>query len=364
MVDLFSPITLGPYELPNRIVMAPMTRNRATKDGVPQAINALYYAQRASAGLIITEASPISPQGIGYPNTPGIYQQDQVTGWRKVTKAVHENGGRIFLQLWHVGRVSHPSMQPNQALPVAPSAIKPEGEAFTYEGLQAFVTPRALETEEIPGIVEQYRQAAAKALEAEFDGVEIHAANGYLIDQFLRDGTNHRNDQYGGSLENRARLLLEVIEAVTGVWDTDRVGVRLSPLNPFNSMFDSDPETLFSYVVKQLNPLHLAYLHIVEGAIGVSGNAGPAFKMSKLREQYRGLYMANSGYDKTRANEALQNGRSDFISFGILFLANPDLPTRLAQNTPLNTLDQATFYGGNEKGYTDYPTLKESTEQK
>jgi len=247
-IHLLSPVKLGRYELPNRIVMAPLTRNRAGVGNVPTPVNAEYYAQRASAGLIITEASQVSPQGMGNPQTPGIYSKEQVEGWRLVTDAVHERGGRIFLQLWHVGRISHPSLQTDGALPVAPSAIAPEGNAATYEGEQPFVTPRALETEEIPGIIEQYRQGAQNALAAGFDGVEIHSANGYLLDQFLHDGSNQRTDQYGGSIENRARLLMEVTEAVTSVWGADRVGVRLSPSSTFNSMYDSNPEALFNYV--------------------------------------------------------------------------------------------------------------------
>jgi len=265
---LFQPVQVGPYRLANSLVMAPLTRNRAGAGNVPQAMNVEYYTQRASAGLIITEATQISPQGVGYPNTPGIHTREQVDGWRQVTDAVHQRGGRIFLQLWHVGRISHPSLQPNGALPVAPSALKPEAQAFTYEGLQSFVTPRALETTEIPGIVEQFREGARYALAAGFDGVEIHAANGYLLDQFLRDSTNHRTDAYGGSLENRARLLLEVTDAVTGVWGTDRVGVRISPVNAFNSMYDSQPDVTFGYVADRLSKFGLAYLHVVEGSFG------------------------------------------------------------------------------------------------
>ncbi|MGH8653738.1 MAG: alkene reductase [Gammaproteobacteria bacterium] len=266
--DLFTPLRLGPYLLPNRIVMAPLTRNRAGPANVPQAMNARYYARRSSAGLIITEATQISPQGVGYPDTPGIHNAAQVEGWRQVTQAVHERGGRIFLQLWHVGRISHPSLQPDGALPVAPSAIRPAGEAYTYEGLKPFVTPRALALDEIPGVVDQYRTTAQYALAAGFDGAEIHAANGYLIDQFLRDGTNHRSDRYGGSLANRVRFLLQVTEAVTEVWGTDRVGVRISPVGAFNGMSDSDPETTFNYVAEQLDRFGLAYLHSVEGDEG------------------------------------------------------------------------------------------------
>ncbi|MBE0617871.1 MAG: alkene reductase, partial [Proteobacteria bacterium] len=257
---LFAPFQLGPNALPNRIVMAPMTRNRAGEGCAPRELNATYYAQRASAGLIVTEASQVSPQGVGYPFTPGIHSSQQVAGWRLVTAAVHRAGGRIFLQLWHVGRISHPSLQPGGALPVAPSAVRPEGEGMTYEGPRPFVTPRALETGELPGLVGQFRDGARNAHEAGFDGVEIHAANGYLLDQFLRDGTNHRADAYGGSVENRARLLLEVVEAVAGVWGADRVGVRISPLNAFNSMADTDPDATFTHVARALRPFGLGYL--------------------------------------------------------------------------------------------------------
>ncbi|MGH8470812.1 MAG: alkene reductase [Gammaproteobacteria bacterium] len=361
--DLFTPLRLGPYVLPNRIVMAPLTRNRAGPGNVPQAMNARYYAQRASAGLIITEATQISPQGVGYPDTPGIHNAAQAAGWRNVTQAVHERGGRIFLQLWHVGRISHPSLQPDGALPVAPSAIKPAGEAYTYEGLKPFVTPRALALDEILGVVDQYRSAAEYALQAGFDGVEIHAANGYLIDQFLRDGTNHRTDRYGGSLANRVRFLLQVTEAVTEVWGAERVGVRLSPVGRFNDMSDSDPETTFNYAAAQLDRFGLAYLHVVEGDEGdesaeeKQGEPTTAVDFERLRSSFSGVYMANFGYTYAGANAALRAGRADLVSFGKLFLANPDLPKRFAKCAPLNEPDHATFYGGGEQGYTDYPAL-------
>ncbi|MGH8657965.1 MAG: alkene reductase [Gammaproteobacteria bacterium] len=361
--DLFTPLRLGPYLLPNRIVMAPLTRNRAGPGNVPQAMNARYYAQRSSAGLIITEATQISPQGVGYPDTPGIHNAAQVEGWKQVTQAVHERGGRIFLQLWHVGRISHPSLQPDGALPVAPSAIRPAGEAYTYEGLKPFVTPRALALDEIPGVVDQYRTAARYALAAGFDGAEIHTANGYLIDQFLRDGTNHRTDRYGGSLANRVWFLLAVTEAVTEVWGTDRVGVRLSPVGRFNDMTDSDPETTFNYVAEQLGRFGLAYLHVVEGDEGSESPRGEtlelaaAFDFKQLRSSFSGLYMANFGYTYASATAALRAGRADLVSFGKLFLANPDLPERFATGAPLNEPDHATFYGGGERGYTDYPAL-------
>ena len=358
--NLTTSVRVGPYELPNRIVMAPLTRSRAGAGNVPQPMNVEYYTQRASAGLIITEATQISPPGVGYPNTPGIHTKEQVKGWKKVTDAVHKQQGQLFLQLWHVGRISHPSLQPNGALPVAPSAIRPNGDAYTYQGLQPFVTPRALETEEIPGVIKQYRHAAEHALEAGFDGVEIHAANGYLLDQFLRDGTNHRTDVYGGSVTNRARLLLEVTEAVSEVWGADRVGVRISPVHTFNSMYDSQPHLTFGYVAKQLNRFGLAYLHVVGSRYGDGAypvHSLQPFEERMLREAFKGTYMANAGYDRDRALAALQSGEADLIAFGALFIANPDLPLRLARNASLNVPDVSTFYGGDEKGYTDYPFL-------
>ena len=355
-VDLFAPAKLGPHELTSRVVMAPLTRNRAGPDGVPQEMNVDYYAQRSSAGLIITEGSQISPQGRGYPGTPGIYSQAQIAGWRRVTDAIHQRGGRVFLQLWHVGRISHPSLQPGGALPVAPSAIKPDGETFTEAGLRPFVTPRALETFEIPGIVAQFRQAAENALEAGFDGVEVHGANGYLLDQFLRDGTNRRDDDYGGSLENRTRLLLQVTHAVAGVFGADRVGVRLSPVNSFNSISDTAPDVTFPYIAARLNRFGLAYLHVVEQDFA-GADAKRGFDRRKLRDAFKGTYIANGGYDRVRAEVALATGAADLIAFGKPFIANPDLPARLATGAPLNRADEATFYGGDEKGYTDYPFL-------
>lgn len=355
-IDLFTPITLGRIELRNRIVMAPLTRNRAGEGNVPQAMNMEYYAQRASSGLIITEATPISEMGHGYPATPGIHSSAQVEGWKQVVQAVHAKGGKIVLQLWHVGRISHPSLLPGNALPVAPSAIKPAGQAFTYQGLQDFVTPRALETDELPGIVRDYAQATRNALEAGFDGVEIHAANGYLLDQFLRDGTNQRTDAYGGSIDNRVRLLLEVTQAVVEVAGADRVGVRISPLNPFNDIADSNPQALFNHVARVLSPFGLAYLHVVEG--GSHGLPTPPFDFVALRRQFEGPYMANLGYDKASATAALAEDKADCIAFGLPYIANPDLVERFASNAPLNTPDQSTFYGGDEKGYIDYPPLQ------
>lgn len=358
MTDLFTPLTIGPHALPNRIFMAPMTRNRAP-DTVPNALMRTYYTQRADAGLIITEGAQISPQGVGYPATPGIHTDAQVAGWKAITDAVHEQGGHIFCQLWHCGRISHPDFHGGE-LPVAPSAIRPEGQAFTYEGLKDFVTPRALVLEEIPGIVADYAHAATGAKRAGFDGVEIHAANGYLIDQFLRDGSNQRDDAYGGPVENRARFLLEVVEAVSEVWGAERVGVRLSPLNPFNDMRDSDPEATFTYAVQALNRFGLGYLHITEMGKETPGAAGPGFDLGILRETWQSVYITNGGYDKARANAAIASGAADAIAFGTLFLANPDLVTRFRLDAPLNEADPATFYGGDARGYTDYPLLDET----
>ncbi|MDI1298026.1 alkene reductase [Methylotenera sp.] len=355
-LDLFSPVSLGSIALKNRMVMAPLTRNRAGEGGVPQAINAAYYEQRATAGLIITEATPISTMAHGYPALPGIYTDAQVAGWLKVTDAVHAKGGKIILQLWHVGRISHPSLLPNGALPVAPSAIKPEGKAFTYKGLVDYVEPRALEVSELSGIVADFVHATKYSLAAGFDGVEIHAANGYLLDQFLRDGSNKRTDNYGGSFENRARLLLEVTKAVVAVAGSDKVGIRISPVNPFNDMHDSNPQALFNYVVDELNQFNLAYLHAVEGGIHGGGIADP-FDFDALRKHFKGAYVANLGYDKVRGNAAIASGHADAIAFGVPFIANPDLVQRYKADAALNEADSKTFYGGSEKGYTDYPFL-------
>jgi N-ethylmaleimide reductase len=352
--DLFTPIQLGALALPDRVVMAPMTRNRAGPGNIPGALAAEYYRQRASAGLIITEATQVSPQGVGYPGTPGIHSAEQVAGWRRVTDAVHAAGGRIFLQLWHVGRISHPSLQPDGALPVAPSAVAAAGDAFTASGPQPFVTPRALETEEIPGIAAQFENGARHALAAGFDGVEIHGANGYLIDQFLRDGTNRRTDRYGGSVENRGRFLLEVTKAVAGVWGPDRVGVRLSPQSDFNDMHDSDPAATFGYAAQALAPFGLAYLHVVEPV----GTTTPL--AARLKQAFRGQLIVNGGSNRALAEAALARGEADLVSFGASFLANPDLPLRLARNAALNAPDPATFYGGDQRGYTDYPALDAS----
>jgi N-ethylmaleimide reductase len=355
--DLFSAVSLGSINLSNRVVMAPLTRNRAGEGGVPQAINVSYYEQRATAGLIVTEATPISSMAHGYPALPGIYTESQIAGWKKVTDAVHAKGGKIVIQLWHVGRISHPSLLPNNALPVAPSAVKPAGQAFTYQGLQDYVEPRALAIDELPKIVQDYVHATKCATTAGFDGVEIHAANGYLLDQFLRDGSNQRTDAYGGSVENRARLLLEVTEAVVGVIGADKVGVRLSPVNPFNDMKDSHPEAIFNYVAMALNPFNLAYLHVVEGGIHGGGEAEP-FDFSAYRKLFKGKYMANLSYDKARGNAAIASGHADCIAYGVPFIANPDLVARFKVDAPLNEANSDTFYGGSAEGYIDYPFLE------
>ena len=358
--DLFKPMQLGPLQLANRIVMAPLTRSRGKENDIPGDLAAEYYVQRASAGLIIAEATQISPQGKGYVFTPGIYSEAQVQAWKTITDAVHAAGGKIFLQLWHVGRISHPSIQIDGALPVAPSAIKPEGQSYTNDGFVPMVTPRALETHEMPSIVEQYCSAAQHAKDAGFDGVEIHAANGYLLDQFLRDKTNQRTDAYGGSIENRARLLLEVTAAVVQVWGADRVGIRISPLSTFGDIADSNPQALFTYVVEQLNSFNLVYLHVIEGDTGGAREVPGGFDLQILRRLFNGLYMANNGYDLDLALAARTAGTVDLIAFGRPFIANPDLVERLRIVAPLNTPDQATMYGGGAGGYIDYPALKAS----
>jgi N-ethylmaleimide reductase len=350
--DLFSAVTVGNIKLSNRMVMAPMTRNRAAAGNTPQEMNVEYYRQRATAGLIITEASQVSPEGVGYPATPGIYSDQQVAGWQKVTDAVHQAGGHIYIQLWFCGRISHPDLLPEQQTPVAPSAIRPEGEAVTFEGMKAFVEPRALRVDEIKEIVSQYQHAATMAKKAGFDGIEIHAANGYLLDQFLRDGSNKRTDEYGGSRENRMRFLNEVLDAVLQVWDSHQVGIRMTPENSFNSMSDSDPQTHFHYFITQLNPRGLAYIHLLEGDMT---NASRKVDYRALRDAYHGLYIANNGYDKVRAQAAISKGDCDLVAFGVPFLANPDLVYRYKNDLPLNIADQNTFYGGDETGYTDYP---------
>lgn len=359
-IDLFTPVRLGSLDLPNRIVMAPMTRSRAGEGNVPTALTVEYYAQRASAGLIITEATQVSDTAQGYPSTPGIHTNAQAAAWRRVTEAVHSKGGRVFVQLWHVGRISHPMFQPNGALPVAPSAIAAKGELYTAEGMKPFPVPRALETAEIAGIVRDFAEAAKRAVfDAGFDGVEIHAANGYLIDQFLRDGTNKRTDAYGGSIENRARFLLDVTEAVVDAIGAERTGVRLSPNGTFNDMSDSDPAALFGHVAKALNPFGLAYLHVIEGIDGAMAlPAGAAPVAADLRRAFKGPFMINGGYTRKAGDAALATGEADLVSFGVPFISNPDLPARLKLGAPLAEADRTTFYGGTEKGYTDYPALE------
>jgi N-ethylmaleimide reductase len=355
-MDLFSQHKLGSIKLQNRMVMAPMTRCRAVVGNVPNPLAITYYVQRAQAGLIITEGSQVSPQGVGYIRTPGIYSTEQVDGWRSVTDAVHQASSKIFLQLWHVGRVSHPDFL-NGDLPVAPSALPVEGIAHTPLGKKNIENPRAIELDELPGIINQFRRGAENAKAAGFDGVEIHGANGYLLDQFLRDGSNHRNDQYGGSLQNRARLPLEVAKAVIDVWSADRVGYRITPHFQRYSMSDSNPRETFSYFAKELSDLKLGYLHMIEHVGAYMQVAPEARFASVIREIFEGTFMLNGGYDAEKGNETIQKGEADLISYGSLFLANPDLPERFKRNAPLNTPDIERFYAGEERGYIDYPTL-------
>jgi N-ethylmaleimide reductase len=354
---LLSSYRLGRLELKNRLVMSPMTRSRAVEGNVPNPLTPTYYAQRTSAGLIVTEATQVSPQGVGYVRTPGIHSPEQVAGWRQVTDTVHRAGGKIFAQLWHVGRISHPDFH-DGALPVAPSAIAADGEVFTTRGRTKMVTPRALELNELPGIVAQFRKGAENAQAAGFDGVELHGANGYLLDQFLRDGANRRTDAYGGSVRNRARLALEVTQAVVAVWGPERVGYKISPNSAFNSMSDSDPIATFSYLADELSRLRLLYLHATEGVAGpMAAPAGTVLAAPVLRKRFRGTLILNGGYDAHSAEAAIARGNADLIAFGVPFLANPDLPVRYAKRVPLNTPDQATFYAGEAKGYIDYPAL-------
>jgi N-ethylmaleimide reductase len=356
--DLFTPLQLGPLALPNRIFMAPLTRCRASEGHVPNELNAEYYTQRASAGLIISEATSVSPSGYGYPSTPGIHTADQVAGWKKVIDAVHSKGGHIFLQLWHVGRISHPSYQQDGALPVAPSAIKPKGQVFTGASMEEYVTPRALETAEIPGIIAEYVHGAELAKQAGFDGVEIHNANGYLLDQFLRTGTNQRGDLYGGSVANRARLTLEVTEAVSGVWGADRVGIRFSPAGIFNDMHDDNPLQTFSHVLRELNRFGLAYAHITQvTAQDIAHGAAEGVGPKELRSAWNGKIVSAGGFTLESGNAAIAEGWADAIAFGVPFIANPDLPERFRRKAPLNAADESTFYSPGGKGYTDYPML-------
>ena len=370
MTSLFDPIKVGDLSLANRIVMAPLTRNRSP-GAVPGDLAVTYYRQRATAGLIITEATAISHQGQGYANVPGLYAPDQLAGWRRVTDAVHKAGGKIVVQMWHVGRISHNSLQPGGAKPVAPSAITAKSKTYLVnaDGTGSFAPtsePRALERDELPGIVETYRRAARAAVnEAGFDGIEIHAANGYLIDQFLRSGSNHRTDDYGGSIENRARLLFEVVDAITAEIGAGRTAIRLSPVTPANDASDPDPQPLFDYVVRKLAAYGLAYVHIVEGATGGARDfqqGAKPFDYDALKAAYRdaggtGAWMGNNGYDKALAEKAVADGHADLVAFGKLFIANPDLVRRLREGLPLNTPDSSTFYGGTEKGYIDYPAV-------
>lgn len=349
MTTLFDPITLGDLQLPNRIIMAPLTRCRADEGRVPNALMAEYYTQRADAGLILSEATAVTPMGVGYPDTPGIWSDDQVRGWSNVTKAVHANGGRIFLQLWHVGRISDP-LYLNGETPVAPSAIQPAGHVSLVRPIKEFVTPRALETEEIADIVEAYRQGAENAKAAGFDGVEIHGANGYLLDQFLQSSTNQRTDQYGGSIENRARLLLEVTDAAIEIWGAGRVGVHLAPRMDSHDMGDADPLATFGYVARELGKRGIAFICTRE-------KEGPDSIGPKLKEIFGGPYIANERFTKASANAWLASGKADAVAFGIPFIANPDLVERLAKDAPLNEAHPETFYAKGPVGYLDYPRL-------
>jgi N-ethylmaleimide reductase len=355
---LFEPYQLGPITLANRIVMAPLTRNRAVpEDLVPSPLAAEYYGQRASAGLLITEASQVSQQGQGYQDTPGIYSQAQVEGWRKITDEVHKRGGKIFIQLWHVGRISHVDLQPNHGAPVAPSAIRANTKTFVGGKFADVSEPRALELTEIPGIIADFRKAAANAIAAAFDGVEIHGANGYLLDQFARDSSNKRTDDYGGSIQNRARLMLEVAAAVAKEIGPERTGIRISPVTPANDVSDSNPQALFDYIVDELNKLKLVYIHVIEGATGGPRDIAP-FDYASLRKRFSGSYIGNNAYDRALADKQLDANAADLIAFGKPFISNPDLVERLKRNAPLNEPDKSTFYGGGAKGYTDYPTLE------
>jgi N-ethylmaleimide reductase len=369
MTNLFDPITVGDIPLANRVVMAPLTRNRSP-GAVPNTLNVTYYEQRATAGLIITEATAITHQGQGYADVPGLYSQEALDGWKKVTDAVHGAGGKIVVQLWHVGRISHTSLQPGEGKPVSASAITAKGKTYIRhpDGTGEFVPtsePRALETSEIPGIVEDFRKAARAAIDAGFDGVEIHAANGYLVDQFLRSGTNTRTDQYGGSVENRARFLFEIVDAITSEIGAGRTGIRLSPVTPANDTFDPEPKPLFDHVVTGLAKYDLSYIHVIEGATGGDRNfqqGDMPYDFDALRATYqaaggKAAWMGNNGYDRAMALEAVESGRVDLVAFGKAFIANPDLVERLRVDAPMNPLDGDTLYGGGAKGYTDYPAL-------
>lgn len=357
---LLQPYTLGDLTLKNRLVLAPMTRSRAGDGLAPTPLNAEYYRQRSTAGLLITEGTQVDPMGVGYPMTPGIHSPEQVKGWKQVTDAVHEAGSYIFAQLWHVGRISHPSYH-NGALPVAPSAIDPQMDMYTYQGLQKTVTPRALETEEIAQVVAQFRHGAQMAKDAGFDGVELHGANGYLINQFLEDISNYRTDEYGGSVENRARFLFEVLDAVLQVWPSQRVGLRLSPSGVYNTMGDSNPHAIYDYVIQRLNDLNLAYLHLMNPMAPI--DHAPQLEkdaVSAYGPLYKGTIIANAGFTRETGNGVIAEGKAHLVSYGSLYLANPDLPQRFEMEAELNAPDPATFYGGGERGYTDYPTLQQA----
>ena len=347
---LFQPLQAGAFTLPNRIVMAPLTRCRASDGRVPNAMMAEYYAQRATFGLILSEATGVSPMGVGYPDTPGIWSDAQVEGWKLVTRAVHEAGGNILLQLWHVGRISDPVYLDGQ-LPVSASAVRPAGHVSLLRPIKEFVTPRALEADEIPGIIAAYRKGAENAMAAGFDGVEIHGANGYLIDQFLQDSTNHRTDEYGGSVENRARFLLEVTDAVISVWGADRVGMHIAPRGDAHDMGDSDPAALFGHVASELGKRRLAFLCARESHDKPA--LGPA-----LKQAFGGVFIANEGFSAESARETIAAGKADAVAFGKSAIANPDLVERIHRDAPLNAPDPETFYGQGPKGYTDYPSLQ------
>jgi N-ethylmaleimide reductase len=367
--SLFSPLKIGPYRLKHRVVMAPLTRMRAEKPSLaPRPLNAEYYAQRATTGgLLIAEASPVASTGFGSPGVPGIYSDAQIGGWRKVVDAVHAKGGLIFLQLWHVGRVSHSSFQPGGVLPVAPStvSISAEFKTATADGkVVPYETPRALETGEIPGVIDAYRQGAVNAQKAGFDGVEIHGANGYLIEQFLQSNSNLRTDRYGGSIENRARFLLEITQAAIEVWGADRVGVRLSPYGIANGSGETDPMPLYIHVVEALNPLGLAYLHFIEPRSSGAGRAEVNWQnvpsaMVLFRPIWKGVLITAGGFTGETADAAIAQGHADAIAFGRIFISNPDLPRRLREGLPLTPYNRATFYGGEAAGYTDYPVYGE-----
>lgn len=357
---LFQPYALGPITLANHIVMAPLTRNRAGAGLIPSELAATYYAQRATAGLLITEATQVSAQAQGYQDTPGLYTQAQIDGWRKVTDAVHAKGGRIFVQLWHVGRISHVDLQPGGAAPVAPSAIRAGTKTFVNNGFADVSEPRALELHEIPGIIDDFRKAAANAIAAGFDGVEIHGANGYLLEQFLKDGANQRTDEYGGTVENRARLLLEVTAAVKDEIGSERTGVRISPVSPANAISCSDPQPQYDYLVEQLDALGIVYLHVVEGATGGPRDISP-FDYDSLRRRFKNTWIGNNGYDLALASAQLARGKADLFAFGRPFISNPDLVERLKTGAPLALLNPETLYGGGAQGYTDYPSLAETS---